>query len=82
MRIDLQPVGLDRWQITFDDVPVEQSQSIRVSDGNVCNENPTGAATRNVFANNVLLTQIVPTPGSGTEPGLAFTVNRNGVVTP
>ena len=81
-RIDMQAVGSDRWEIAFNDVPIELRQSIRVSDGNVCDENPTGAATRNVFANDVLLTQIVPTPGSGTEPGLAFTVNRSGVVTP
>ncbi len=81
-RFDMQAAGPDRWEMAFSDVPIDQRQSIRVSDGNVCDENPTGAATRNVFANNVLLTQIVPTPGSGTEPGLAFSVNRSGVVTP
>ncbi len=56
--------------------------SLRVSDPNVCTENSTGAATRNVFANDVLLVDIVPTPGSGTEPGLAFTVDTDGTVTP
>jgi hypothetical protein len=81
-RIDMTPVGGDRWEISFSDVPTDARQSIRVSDGNVCDENPTGAATRNVFANDVLLTQVVPTPGSGTEPGLAFSVSSNGRVTP
>ncbi len=81
-RIDLTPVGADRWMISFADVPVNVRLSIRVSDGNVCDQNPTGAATGNVFANDVLLTEIVPTPGSGTEPGLAFTVNTSGRVTP
>ncbi|MBI1875192.1 MAG: hypothetical protein HYZ58_18215 [Acidobacteria bacterium] len=81
-RIDMTPVGGDRWEMAFSDVPTTARQSIRVSDGNVCDENPTGAATRNVFANDVLLVDVVPTPGSGTEPGLAFTVSPGGRVTP
>lgn len=81
-RIDMSAVGSDRWEIAFSDVPMNVRQSIRVSDGNACDENPTGAATRNVFANDVLLVQVVPTPGSGTEPGLAFTAAPNGRVTP
>jgi hypothetical protein len=72
----------NQWEITFTDVPTTARQSIRVSDGNVCDENPTGAATRNIFANDVLLTQIVTTPGSGPEPGLAFGVDTTGRVTP
>lgn len=78
----MTPVGADRWEITFGDVPLNTRQSIRVSDGNACDENPTGAATRNIFANNVLLVNVVPTPGSGTEPGLAFSVSPDGRVTP
>lgn len=81
-RVDMQPVGSDRWEVAFDDVPVGTRQSVRVSDANVCTENPTGAATRNVLANGVLLVEIVPTPGSGTEPGLAFSVDAAGRVTP
>ena len=72
----------DRWEIVFSDVPTTARQSIRVSDANACDQNPTGAATRNVFANDVLLVDIVPTPGSGTEPGLAFSVAADGRVTP
>lgn len=81
-RIEMTPGGTDRWEIAFSDVPVSARQSIRVSDGNACDENPTGAATRNVFANDVLLVEVVPTPGSGIEPGLAFTVASDGRVTP
>lgn len=79
-RIDMTPIGSDRWEISFSDVPVGARQAIRVSDGNACDENPTGAATRNVFANGIVLSEIVPTPGSGTEPGLAFTVAADGRV--
>jgi hypothetical protein len=74
--------GSDQWEITFNDVPTTTRQSIRVSDGNACDQNPTGAATRNIFANDVLLTEIVTTPGSGPEPGLAFGVDATGRVTP
>lgn len=81
-RIDMTPVGADRWEISFSDVPTTARQSIRISDGNACDQNATGAATRNVFANDVLLVEVVPTPGSGTEPGLAFTVAPDGRVTP
>ena len=81
-RIEMQGVGTDLWQITFADVPVAERLSIRVSDPNVCAENATGAATQNVFANDVRLVDVVPTPGTGTEPGLAFTVGMGGGVTP
>ena len=81
-RIDMQPVGTDLWQITFTDVPVAVRLSIRVSDPNVCAENATGAATQSVFANDVPLVDVVPTPGTGTEPGLAFTADASGGVTP
>jgi hypothetical protein len=80
-RLDLTP-QVDRWTRTFDDVPVDARQRIRVSDPNACALNATGASTANVFANGVLLTEIVDTPGTGTEPGLAFTVSASGAVTP
>ncbi len=81
-RIDMQASGTDLWQITFTDVPITERLSIRVSDPNVCADNATGAATQSVFANDVRLVDIVPTPGTGTEPGLAFTVDAGGTVTP
>jgi hypothetical protein len=82
-RIEMTPdPGGGAWTIAFDDVPVGGRERIRVSDGNVCAENPTGAATRGVFANGVRLTEVVDTPGSGTEPGLAFTLGEDGTVVP
>jgi hypothetical protein len=76
----LTPVPPDRYEITFSDVPVEMRVSFRVNDQNSCDENPTGAVTRNVFANDVALVQNTLTPGSGDEPGYAFTVNASGRV--
>ena len=81
-RMDMQAVDAGLWQVTFTDVPIAVRLSIRVSDPNVCVENATGAATRDVFANDVRLFDVVPTPGAGTEPGLAFTVAVGGGVTP
>ena len=81
-RIDMTPVGADRWEISFDDVPTDEDVRIRISDPNVCADNPTGAATENAFANGVELTQIVDTPGAGIEPGLGFRVAPDGTVTP
>ena len=65
-----------------DHVPIDVLQSIRISDPNVCADNPTGAAIQSVSANAVLLTNVVDTPGSGVEPGLSFTVDANRQVTP
>src|SRR5574341_2531868 len=45
----LRAAAADRWELSFDDAPVGPRLSLRVSDGNVCDEHPTGAATRNVF---------------------------------
>lgn len=78
--IPLTPVPPDRYEITFTDVPVDTRVSFRVNDGNACDENSTGAVTRNVFANDVALVQNTTTPGSGLEPGFAFSVSRDGRV--
>jgi hypothetical protein len=80
--VTMTVAGPERFELSLNDVPVNQRVSIRVSDANACLDNATGAATRNVFANNTRLTEIVPTPGTGTEPGLAFTVGSDGRVTP
>jgi hypothetical protein len=80
-RVDLTPAA-DRWTIVFDDVPVGSRERVRVSDANACADNPTGASTRNLFAHGVALTEVVDTPGSGTEPGLAFTAAEDGTVAP
>ena len=76
--ISLQPVPPDRYQITFSDVPLDTRVSFRINDQNSCDENPTGAVTRNVFANDVRLIQNATTPVD--EPGYALTVAANGTV--
>ena len=78
--IAMQPLPPDRYEISFTDVPVNTRVSFRVNDQNACDENPTGAVTRNVFANDVRLIQNTTTPGNGDEPGFAFTIARNGTI--
>ena len=79
--IPLQPVPPDRYEISFTDVPVGTRVSFRVNDQNACDENPTGAVTRNVFVNDIRLVQNATTPGNGDEPGFAFTIASNGTIT-
>ena len=78
--IPLQPVPPDRYEITFNDVPIGTRVSFRVSDQNSCDENATGAVTRNVFANDVRLVQNTTTSGNGDEPGYALTIAANGAI--
>ncbi len=81
-EVFLTPFPPTEFRITLDDVPVGNDNRIRISDGNECGVNPTGAQVENVFANGVLLTNVVDTPGNGTEPGLSFSVTADGTVTP
>jgi len=76
--IPLQAVPPDRYEITLRDVPIGTRVTFRVNDQNFCDETPTGAVTRNVFANDVRLVQNATTPGSGDEPGYALTVSSTG----
>jgi hypothetical protein len=78
--IPLQPVPPGRYEITFMDVPLDSRVSFRVNDQNSCDENPTGAVTRNIFVNDVRLVQNATTPGNGDEPGFAFTAAANGAI--
>lgn len=78
----LTPEPPDRWTITYPDVPVGVEHRIRVNDPNRCDLNATGAVTVGTTANGTTLTRVVDTPGSGTEPGLAFVVNADGGVVP
>ena len=78
--IPLTAVPPDRYEITFDDVPIDARSSFRVNDQNLCDENPTGAVTRNVFANDVELRQNTTTPGNGDEPGYSFVLAATGLV--
>lgn len=79
--IALQAVPPNRYEITFDDVPVDTRVSFRINDQNSCDQNPTGAVTRNVFVNNVELIQNTTTPGQGDEPGFAFSITATGRIT-
>ena len=78
--VPMQPVPPDRYEISFNDVPVDARVSFRVNDQNSCDENPTGAVTRNVLANGVPLIQNATTPGNGDEPGYAFSVTPSGAI--
>jgi hypothetical protein len=78
--IPLQPVPPDRYEISFTDVPIDARVSFRVNDQNACDENPTGAVTRNVLVNDIRLLQNTTTPGNGDEPGFAFSIAANGRV--
>jgi hypothetical protein len=79
----LRAVAAERWEVPLSDAPVAQPLSLLVHDGNLCDENPTGAAEHNVYVNDVLLIRTVTvTTGSGAEPGLAFSVDASGRVTP
>jgi hypothetical protein len=79
--IPLQPVPPDRYEIVFTDVPVNTTVSFRVNDQNSCDENPTGAVTRNILVNDIRLAQNATTPGNGDEPGYAFRIAANGTIT-
>ena len=70
----------NRYEIAFTDVPVNTRVSFRVNEQNSCDENPTGAVTRNVFLNDVRLIQNATTPGNGDEPGFAFSITTNGTI--
>jgi hypothetical protein len=76
----LQAFPPDRYEITLNDAPVNMRLSFRVNDQNSCDQNPTGAVTRNIFVNNVRLVQNTTTPGNGDEPGYAFVVAPDGAI--
>lgn len=67
-------------RIEFTDVAVDMRVSFRINDQNACDENPTGAVTRNLSVNGVQLIQNATTPGNGDEPGFAFTIQPNGTI--
>ena len=75
----MQPVPPDRYELTFTDAPTGARLSFRLNDQNFCDQNPTGAAIRDVIVNDVALAQNTLTPGD--EPGYAFTLMSDGRVT-
>jgi hypothetical protein len=80
--VPLVAAAPDRWQVVFGDVPTGVMLSLRINDANACDENPTGAVTRNIFINGVRLTTAALTPGSGQEPGFSFRVGSDGQIQP
>ena len=78
--IPMEPVPPSRYEIRFTDVPVNTRVTFRVNDQNSCDQNPTGAVTQNIFANDVRLVQNTTTPGNGDEPGYALIVAANGAI--
>jgi len=78
--VPMQPVPADRYEISFTDVAVNTRVTFRVNDQNACDQNPTGAVTRDALANDVRLIQNTTTPGNGDEPGLGITVPASGAV--
>lgn len=80
--VPLMTVGSDLRTVVFNDVPIDELVSLRINDPNACDENPTGAVTRNIFINGVLLTTPALTPGTGQEPGFSFTVASDGQIRP
>jgi len=78
--VPLQPVPPSRYELTFTDAPLNTRVSFRVNDQNWCDQNPTGAVTRDILVNDVRLVQNTTTPGNGEEPGFAFTISSNGTI--
>ena len=70
-----------QWEYTSS-VPMGEEQSFRINDTVACDRNETGAITEGITVNGVPLNHVVGTPGSGIEPGLAFTVDQHGQVIP
>src|SRR5262245_45917660 len=61
----LRAVAAERWELSLDDAPVGQRLSLLVHDGNLCDVKPTGAASHDVYVNDVLLIQSVSVTTSG-----------------
>ena len=81
--VPLRAVGAERWEAALNDAPAGQRLTLLIHDGNVCDVRATGAATQNVYVNDVLLVQSAAVnTTSGAEPGLAFSVDASGRVTP
>ncbi len=82
-------IGADRWELALSNVPTNVRHRIQLTDPNLCVQSPPiGSATRNVFANDVLLVDVVLDGdlALGSDDCefacLAFTVAPDGQVTP
>jgi hypothetical protein len=76
----------DHWEVSLPDVPVGAAQQVRVNDVNACADNSTGYVLSRVTANGAVLATVVPgnsgATGFASDPGLSFTVDARGQVTP
>jgi hypothetical protein len=77
-KVPLTPVGDDRWERSFSDVPIGVN-TFELNDPNRCDLEYLGRTFENVYINDVLLTRRVETP---VGPGLRFLVDGDGNVTP
>ena len=81
--LPLRAVGAERWEAALSDAPAAQRLTLLIHDGNLCDVSATGAAGHHVYVNDVLLIQTATVNTSaGAEPGLAFSVDASGRVTP
>ena len=81
VAVPMQAAPPDTWQLTFLDVPINETVRFRINDKNWCDQNATATVLRDVSANGVNLAQNTTTPGpSGDEPGFMFTVDASGRV--
>ncbi len=85
----MEAIGADRWELALSNVPTNVRHRIQLTDPNLCVQSPPiGSATRNVFANDVLLVDVVLDGelALGSDDCefacLAFTVAPDGQVTP
>ncbi len=75
----MEPVGTDRYQITFTNVPVNQRQQVTVSDQNWCVfGGPIGVAASGVTANGATLKQNWWL--DATQPGFEFSIDPSGLI--
>ncbi len=85
----MEAIGADRWELALSNVPTNVRHRIQLTDPNLCVQSPPiGSATRNVFANDVLLVNVVLDGelSLGSDDCefacLTFTVAPDGQVTP
>ena len=86
---NMEAIGADRWELALSNVPTNVRHRIQLTDPNLCVQSPPiGSATRNVFANDVLLVDVVLDGelSLGSDDCefacLTFTVAPDGQVTP
>ena len=76
----MEPIGPDRYEIAFDNVPVGQRLWFTVTDQNWCATGAAiGVATSGVSANGIALVQNWWI--DAVQPGFEFSIDASGTVT-